>query len=33
VQKAKIAAKNSKWSQDQGNLRRVGFIVYRFELN
>ena len=32
VQKAKVAAKNSKWSPDQGNLRRVGFIVYRFEL-
>ena len=32
VNKAKIAAKNSKWSADAGNFRRVGFIVYRFEL-
>ena len=32
VNKAKVAAKNSKWSADLGNSRRVGFIVYRFEL-
>lgn len=32
VGKAKTAARNSKWSSDAGNFRRVGFIVYRFEL-
>ncbi len=32
VQKARIAARKSKWSADNGNQRRVGFIVYRFEL-
>ena len=32
VQKARVAARNSRWSGDPGNLRRVGFIVYRFEL-
>jgi hypothetical protein len=32
VNKAKVAARNSKWSADAGNSRRVGFIVYRFEL-
>ena len=32
VYKAKRAAVASKWSADPGNLRRVGFIVYRFDL-
>ncbi len=32
VQKARVAARNSRWSADPGNLRRVGFIVYRFDL-
>lgn len=32
VNKAKKAANASKWSADPGNLRRVGFIVYRFDL-
>lgn len=32
VQKARVAARNSRWSEDPGNLRRVGFIVYRFDL-
>ena len=32
VNKSKVAARNSKWSADAGNSRRVGFIVYRFEL-
>ena len=32
VQKARVAARNSLWSADTGNLRRVGFIVYRFDL-
>ena len=32
VQKARLAAKKSRWSADDGNQRRVGFIVYRFEL-
>ena len=32
VNKAKVAAKKSRWSPDVGNSRRVGFIVYRFKL-
>ncbi len=32
VNKSKVAARNSKWSADQGNPRRIGYIVYRFEL-
>jgi protein TonB len=32
VNKAKVAAKSSIWSPDGDNQRRVGFIVYRFDL-
>ncbi len=32
VNKARLAANASTWSADNSNQRRVGFIVYRFEL-
>ena len=32
INKARLAAKASTWSADSNNQRRVGFIVYRFEL-
>ena len=32
INKARLAARASTWSADSNNQRRVGFIVYRFEL-